>query len=970
MSRIKVLVVCCLLGFLIPCKETFAAQEAGVKNQEIKKEKTPAEQKADFENFLNLFYEYVNNPKKSDSEKIVDAIKGLTIIEKQGNFFQFRNAVRASENILFKNYQNKDIALDQLMFLYPLSVDRERWVFTRKYEEVFNFVNQLAVYTKNSYSLIALYWNKANWYGESGQFTLADKELDKARAIIASTADFPKSMPGMRRAVLFITNTLQFKFLLDRGDLDAVIKMYPSLEIESKWFLDDFAVSNKGFVHAASSGFAVFMRTDLILGNFQHAIDLGNKLIALTGGEKLSDPNLLQKRATIYQLMSVAYKKLGNTKLAEQYEHKSLEANFANGQASSVQLWSMFFQAIVYEEYDDARKILPMIKARDRDTAYADSDISTYYVSKIYEDMNVFIDEAQASKNSEEVFKKHFKKIAVYMESAISDLQASRNKNALMDYYNNLFVFYEFAGEKKIAALYATQYVNLLQELRFSIGKNSEQLEIFTVAHSDNLKKFVDVYLEIGDIDSARDTLKIIKQNEFIDYLKRRGTNDVLMTKLYIPPDQEAILRKIDLRSTEKAALKGRMESLDQSNSKNKNLIRDLALAVNDKNQEIARLRADLKSLANDNKKSASKTANNQSSPRRKDEAYVDFYVQNNSVSLIITTDKGSKTFVNKVDRVQLRKDLLELYSSISSPKRSKVDSALVSKISNELLLSKIVELKEQNIKSLKVRTDDLIAIAPIAMLSIGPSDLGSIFNIQIQGLSNEQKAGEINKSLKAFGVTKGYKEFPALPLVRDEVEYISSIPNGAGKKVSLIDGEFTKDSLLEAFNKGTSTIHIASHYSPKKSAGSNGRLLLGDGSTISIEELNSKIQPKVSTSLVTLSACDTGLSTASDGMSNLEGLSNVFNVKGVRYVLGTLWEVSDESTADFMRLYYLLTIKYGISPGEALSITQRVFRAGNLGPIPAEVQLPSDLFISGLKQRLPGYSHPFYWAPFQILAI
>lgn len=967
----SVAVSLCLIISLVGAGKIFAISDAKDANVPSKKENSVVDQKAEFNEFLDLFYGYLKNSKKKDSEKVVDVIKGLGIIEKQGNFFQLRNAVHASDALLFKDYKDSEVTQDQLMFLYPLSVDRERWVFARKYEDVFNFVNKLAVSSKDTNLLVALYWNKANWYAENGRFVLADKELDSARKLISQSKEIPKVMPGLDRALLFITNSMQLRYLMDRGDLNSVIKVYPSLEAESKWFLNDFAVSHKNFVHLAAPGFTLFMRVDLVLGNFQHAIDLGDKLIALTGGDKLSDPNLLQKRAVLYQLMSTAYKKLGKDKLAEEYEQKSVQANFANGQASMAQLWGMFFQAINYQEYGDAKEILAIIKKSSQDTSYKDSDAELYYDLNIYNQMIAFVDEVQASKFDLNVIKKHYKNLGVFMEATIPDLQASGNKNALIDYYNSLYVIYEFSGDKQVAALYAKQYVNLLQELRFSIGKNSEQLEIFTQGHSDNLKKYVDTFIEIGDVDSARSTLKIIKQNEFIDYLKQRGATNMVATKLSIPPAQEAVLRRIDLRSLEVTALKAKINQFDKQDPKNKALLNELVVAIKKKNQEISQLRLELKDLARkDLQKDGLMAARGSINIKRKNEALIDFYVQSNSVSLIITTDRGSKTYVNQVDRIQLRKNLLDLYSSISNPKKTKVDLALISKISDELMISKIFELKEQGVKSLKIRTDDLVAIAPLAILPAGSSDLGSTFNIQIQGLGDGQQSGGSSKALKAFGVTKGYKEFPALPLVRDEVEYISDIASGGGKKSSFIDNEFTKGTLLDAFNNGTSTIHIASHYSPKKSAGSNGRLLLGDGSTISIEELNSKIQPKISTSLVTLSACDTGLSTSNDGMSNLEGLSNVFNVKGVKHVLGTLWEVSDESTADFMRLYYLLTIKNGLDPDEALSVTQRVFRAGNLSPIPSGIQLPNDPFISGLKNRLPGYSHPFYWAPFQILAI
>jgi CHAT domain-containing protein len=293
----------------------------------------------------------------------------------------------------------------------------------------------------------------------------------------------------------------------------------------------------------------------------------------------------------------------------------------------------------------------------------------------------------------------------------------------------------------------------------------------------------------------------------------------------------------------------------------------------------------------------------------------------------------------------------------------------LALKISESLMLSQIASLKNRKIKILKIRTDDLISIIPFAILPIGNSDIGDVFSIKFQGLNDKKVIENPVKTFKAFGVTKAFKEFPALRSVNDEVLYISKISQKSNLKSAYIDADFSKKNLIEAFNSGVNTIHIASHYSSVKTLGSSGRLLLGDGSTISLEDLNFEINSQSNTSLLTLSACDTGLRTSSDGMSNLEGLSNVFNLKGINNVLGTLWAVSDDSTADFMRLYYLITEKNDVDPVTALTLTQRVFKFGDLSTLPAKVKLPNDSFIQSFKQRISKYTHPFHWAAFQLVS-
>jgi CHAT domain-containing protein len=100
----------------------------------------------------------------------------------------------------------------------------------------------------------------------------------------------------------------------------------------------------------------------------------------------------------------------------------------------------------------------------------------------------------------------------------------------------------------------------------------------------------------------------------------------------------------------------------------------------------------------------------------------------------------------------------------------------------------------------------------------------------------------------------------------------------------------------------------------------------------------------RVDADLVTLSACDSGLGQEMGG-EGLVGLTRAFQVAGARSVLASLWSVSDASTAELMRRFYL-QLAAGRSKDEALRRAQ------------AEM-----LRADGGK-----WSHPFHWAAFQLV--
>jgi CHAT domain-containing protein len=110
----------------------------------------------------------------------------------------------------------------------------------------------------------------------------------------------------------------------------------------------------------------------------------------------------------------------------------------------------------------------------------------------------------------------------------------------------------------------------------------------------------------------------------------------------------------------------------------------------------------------------------------------------------------------------------------------------------------------------------------------------------------------------------------------------------------------------------------------------------------------------RIDADLVTLSACETALGREVGG-EGIVGLTRAFQYAGARTVLASLWSVADESTAELMKRFYT-HLKAGMTKDVALQKAQAAFITG-----PIEIK-------TGREIESRDFSHPFYWAAFQLI--
>jgi CHAT domain-containing protein/Tfp pilus assembly protein PilF len=172
----------------------------------------------------------------------------------------------------------------------------------------------------------------------------------------------------------------------------------------------------------------------------------------------------------------------------------------------------------------------------------------------------------------------------------------------------------------------------------------------------------------------------------------------------------------------------------------------------------------------------------------------------------------------------------------------------------------------------------------------------------------------------------------PRTPRVRDEVEAVAPL---FADPVVLLDGRATRASLREAA-PGADVLHLACHgqFRPDNPLFSSLRLADGWLTVHDAYDLDMEC------GLVTLSACETGLSVVAPG-DELLGLARGFLSRQTPSLLVSLWMVDDESTAELMSRFYGW-LRQGQGPAGALRQAQRE-----------------------MLERRP---HPFFWSPFLLL--
>ncbi|MBK8465333.1 MAG: CHAT domain-containing protein [Chloracidobacterium sp.] len=229
-------------------------------------------------------------------------------------------------------------------------------------------------------------------------------------------------------------------------------------------------------------------------------------------------------------------------------------------------------------------------------------------------------------------------------------------------------------------------------------------------------------------------------------------------------------------------------------------------------------------------------------------------------------------------------------------------------------------------------------------------------------------------------------KKFTFEPLfgVKNEMTRIfgRNNPNGIFPGEVLLDAEFTKAAMLSSLRKHRPLVHIASHFKFEAGDDSRSFLILGDGSTFTLDEMKNEKGLFGGVELLTLSACQTAAQRPDATGKEVDGFAELAQRLGAGSIMASLWELSDDSTAELMTRFYRTYNNEKTSKTEALRKAQLSLLKGYYKDNPTtrrrkafgEVIDVSNIKIeiAKLHAHKPGknapFDHPFYWAPFIII--
>ena len=164
-----------------------------------------------------------------------------------------------------------------------------------------------------------------------------------------------------------------------------------------------------------------------------------------------------------------------------------------------------------------------------------------------------------------------------------------------------------------------------------------------------------------------------------------------------------------------------------------------------------------------------------------------------------------------------------------------------------------------------------------------------------------------------------------------EEAQFVASLFDEA----TVLTGQDANGDALRAASVQADILHLACHGQFRSDNPMFSALHLVDG-PFTVQDAEALRLPQ---GIVVLSACESGVATASKG-DEVIGLVRAFLIAGAARVVASLWPVDDAVTTEFMAVFYS-SLRAGASPAEALRRAQ--------------------------LEVMKTHPHPFHWAAFTV---
>jgi CHAT domain-containing protein len=338
------------------------------------------------------------------------------------------------------------------------------------------------------------------------------------------------------------------------------------------------------------------------------------------------------------------------------------------------------------------------------------------------------------------------------------------------------------------------------------------------------------------------------------------------------------------------------------------------------------------------------------------------------------------------VGRQQLGETVLKFRQLLETPSSNLATLQDTSKQLYDWLIEPLAdELDANQIQNLVFALDRVTRYIPMSALFDGENYLvenytiSTILSAKYTDTTASQSTPIEETTVLALGLSDAHPGFNPLPnvpkeldaiVVRDDTDSLGIYP-GSEFLNEDFDYQTLRDNLY--YHK---YLHIATHGEFVPGDAEQSYLLLGTGDKLPIPDIKKLKSLLSDIELVVLSACQTALGGPGQDGNEINGISSYFLQNGARVVAASLWLVNDASTSLLMQNFYTElaqgTEEQPITKAQALrqaqlSLLHNEARATASADERTLVVQP----ISGASTAnspTPGFSHPYYWAPFILI--
>ncbi|MBW4650785.1 MAG: CHAT domain-containing protein [Kastovskya adunca ATA6-11-RM4] len=336
-------------------------------------------------------------------------------------------------------------------------------------------------------------------------------------------------------------------------------------------------------------------------------------------------------------------------------------------------------------------------------------------------------------------------------------------------------------------------------------------------------------------------------------------------------------------------------------------------------------------------------------------------------LEIVVVTAEGKpiRKRIQGATRSQIFKTATEFRSAVTNVRNTTGYLRPAQQLYQWLVAPLEAELQTRKIDNLAFLLEPGLRSIPLAALHDGEQFLVEKYSIGLMpslSLTDTRYRNIQNSQVLAMGAEE-FSDQQSLPAVPIE---LSVITEQLWPGQSFLNEAFTIENLKQARQRQPfGIVHFATHAQFQSGAPGNSYIQLWDRK-VRLDQVRSLGLNDPPVELLTLSACRTAL-----GDEEVElGFAGFAVQAGVKSVLASLWNISDEATLGLMAEFYE-QLKTTPAKGEALRRAQRAVLNGEVrlenGQMLAgnrRIPLPPEL--SGLSDRT--LTHPYYWSAFTVV--